>query len=200
VTVRAAIQQLEILGLVDTKHGGGTFVRIFSVVENVDAFHPLMQIQQNQDLITVMEYRKIIEKGIIGLAWEKINPQDIEILEETLQIMTSTEDLTAYIEADLAFHRHLARITQNSIIIKVYDLISEILTTAMYDLVSHIVGRENGPPYHRKIINALNTGNKAECEALMEEHIEKNIRAIRKLEGTDDPSVGVIPRTATEDS
>jgi len=32
VTVRAALQQLEILGLVETKHGGGTFVKDFSTI------------------------------------------------------------------------------------------------------------------------------------------------------------------------
>jgi GntR family transcriptional repressor for pyruvate dehydrogenase complex len=165
----------------------------------VDNLHPLFQISHNQDLITVLEYRKIIEKGTIGLAREKICPQDIEILEETLRIMTSTEDTTAYIEADLAFHHHLARITQNSIIIRVYDLISEILTTAMHDLVN-LVGREIGPAYHRKIIDALKEGGKAECETLMEEHMEENIRAIRKLEGTGASSVSVQPQPLTEDS
>jgi GntR family transcriptional repressor for pyruvate dehydrogenase complex len=49
VTVRAAIQQLEILGLVETKHGGGTYVRDFSTADLMDAFHPRMQIQRHQD-------------------------------------------------------------------------------------------------------------------------------------------------------
>ncbi len=64
VTIRAALQQLEIMGLVETKHGGGTFVKNFSAIKNVDALHPLLQIQQHQDLITVMEYRKIIEHKV----------------------------------------------------------------------------------------------------------------------------------------
>ncbi|MDR1318835.1 MAG: FadR family transcriptional regulator [Treponema sp.] len=187
VTVRAAIQQLVILGMVEARHGGGTFVKTFSAIENVDNLHPLIQISQNRDLITVLEYRKIIEKGTIGLAWEKIKHEDIEILEETLQIMINTEDLAVYTEADLAFHHHLARITQNPIIIKVHDLISEILTTAMYDLVS-LVGKEIGPAYHRRIIDTLKGGGKAECEAVMEEHMEENIRAVRKLENPDKSS------------
>jgi GntR family transcriptional repressor for pyruvate dehydrogenase complex len=187
VTVRAAIQQLGILGLVETRQGGGTFAGNFSAIENVDNLHPLMQINQNRDLITVLEYRKIIEKGTIGFAWEKITREDIEYLEETLRIEKGAEDLAVYTEADLAFHHHIARITQNSIIIKVYDLISEILATAMYDLVSQM-GREIGPAYHRKIIDALKGGSKAECEALMDAHMEENIRAIRELENPDQDS------------
>jgi GntR family transcriptional repressor for pyruvate dehydrogenase complex len=56
VTVRAAVQQLEILGLLEICHGGGTFVRDFSSIDAAGAFHPLIQINKNQDIITVLEY------------------------------------------------------------------------------------------------------------------------------------------------
>jgi GntR family transcriptional repressor for pyruvate dehydrogenase complex len=179
VTVRAALQQLEILGLVETKQGGGTFVRGFSVSRNMDTLHPLIQLQQSQDLVTVMEYRKIIEKGTIGLVRDRICPGDFALLEETYTTMIDdTRSIDEFIQADFAFHRHLARISQNSMIIKVYELINEILFTAMRDIV-HLMGRVNGPFYHRKIIDALEKGSKTECEILMEEHIEKNIEVIR---------------------
>ena len=128
-----------------------------------------------------MEYRKIIEKGTIGLAVEKITEDDFALLEKTCVVMSNPEcDLDEYTQADLDFHHHLARISQNSMIIKVYDLISEILTTAMRDLI-HLAGRANGPVFHRNIIDALRKHDKAECEALMEAHIESNIEAIRGL-------------------
>ena len=180
VTVRAAIQQLEILGLVETRQGGGTLVKTFSAIENVDAFHPLLQIQRNQDLVAVMEYRKIIEKGTIGLALEKVKAEDFAFLEKTRKIMADSEtDTETYIEADLAFHYRLAQITQNAIILKVYELINSILAEAMRDIV-RLMGRKTGPLYHRKIISALKKGDKALCEALMEEHIESNILALAK--------------------
>jgi GntR family transcriptional repressor for pyruvate dehydrogenase complex len=127
-----------------------------------------------------MEYRKIIEKGTVGLAREKIVSEDFAFLEETYAAMTcETCECDAFVRADFAFHCHLARISQNSMIIKVHELLHEILFTAMRDIV-HLTGRTNGPVYHRKIIDALKRGDKAECEALMEEHIEKNIEVIRR--------------------
>jgi GntR family transcriptional repressor for pyruvate dehydrogenase complex len=179
VTIRAALQQLEILGLVETKHGGGTFVNKFSISRNVDTLHPLIQIQKNQDLITVMEYRKIVEKGTIGLAREKITADDIAFLEQTYATMMDDScDIDEYIQADIAFHSRLARISQNAMIIKVYELINEILATSIRDIV-HLAGRDKGPVFHRKMIDALKKGDKAECEALMEAHIERNIEAVR---------------------
>jgi GntR family transcriptional repressor for pyruvate dehydrogenase complex len=179
VTIRAALQQLEILGLVETRHGGGTFVKKFSACRNIDTLHPFMQIQENQDLITIMEYRKIVEKGTIGLALEKITADDIAYLEKTWAVMAGPDcDIDDYTQADLEFHHHLARVSGNSMIIKVYDLINEILATAMRDIV-HLAGRANGPAFHRKMIDALKKGDKAECEGLMEAHIEGNIEVIR---------------------
>jgi GntR family transcriptional repressor for pyruvate dehydrogenase complex len=182
VTIRAALQQLEILGLVETKHGGGTFVKKFSISRNVDTLHPLIQIQKNQDLITVMEYRKIIEKGTIGLAQGKITPDDIACLEQTYAIMADeSRDIEEYTQADIDFHRYLARVSGNSMIIKVYDLINEILSTTMRDFIQ-LAGRRNGPDFHRRMIDALKKGDKAECESLMEAHIEGNIEALRNIE------------------
>lgn len=188
VTVRAALQQLEILGLVGTKQGGGTFVKHFSSIEQVDTFHPLIQIQKNPDLITILEYRKIIEKGTIGLAQEKITPEDIHSLERIYQNMVdSVENIKVHSEADLAFHYRIAEISRNSIIIKVYGLINEILSVAMTDIV-RLLGHKMGLKYHQEIISALKNGDKAKSEAVMEEHIEATILEIQKCGEVEFPA------------
>ena len=182
VTVRAAIQQLEILGLIETQHGGGNFVRDFSTINALDTLHPLIQISENQDIITVLEYRKIIEKGTIGLAVPKITENDLAYLEETYSTMVAlanTGDCVKQAAADHLFHYHLAEIAQNPIIVKVYELINVILSSAMVDIVG-LLGTEMGLRYHRKLIDALKTGDKARCEALMDDHIEETIQEILK--------------------
>lgn len=180
VTVRAAIQQLEILGLVETKHGGGNFVKDFSTIHAMDAFHPLIQINENQDIITVLEYRKIIEKGAIALAAPKISKKDIAFLEETYTTMLScTDDAKKNANADYLFHYRLVQIAQNPIVTKVYGIINVILSATMVDVVD-LLGCEIGLRYHRKLIDALKNGDKVECEALMGDHIEETIQAIRK--------------------
>lgn len=178
VTVRAAIQQLEILGLVETKHGGGTFVKDFSSISAMDAFHPLVQLHHNQDLITVLEYRKIIEKGTIGIAVSKITSEDLRGLEDNYATMISLiDDPEPYAKADLQFHYRIAQISRNPIIVKVYELINEILSVAMVDIVK-LLGHQIGIKYHREILEALKRGDKASCEKLMDEHIDVTIQSI----------------------
>lgn len=178
VTVRAALQQLEILGLVETKHGGGNFVRDFSTINAMDAFHPLIQINENQDIITVLEYRKIIEKGAIALAAPRITKKDLAFLEDTYATMVAcTNDAKKHANADYLFHYRLVQIAQNPIVTKVYGIITVILSAAIVDIVD-LLGCEIGLRYHRKLIDALKKGDKVMCEALMDAHIEETIQAI----------------------
>jgi len=180
VTVRAAIQQLEILGLVETKHGGGTFVKDFSTIDAMDTLHPLMQISKNQDIITVLEYRKVVEKGTIGLAVPKITQKDLDFLEETYAKMQScTDNAEEEAKADHQFHYRIAQIAHNPIILKVYEIIDEILASSMVDVVA-MLGCEIGLRYHRKLIDAIRSGNIAACEALMDEHIDSTIKGVMK--------------------
>ena len=181
VTVRAAIQQLEILGLVETRHGGGNFVKAYSAVSAMDTFHPLIHISENQDIITVLEYRKIIEKGTIGLVAPKITAKDIEKLEANYTLMVSLSETNLsqkQADADHQFHYQLAQIADNPIITKVYELINVILSSAMVDIVK-LLGTEMGLRYHRMLIDALRNGDKALCEAMMDAHIEETIQKIR---------------------
>ncbi|GHV39388.1 GntR family transcriptional regulator [Spirochaetia bacterium] len=178
VTIRAAIQQLGILGLVETKQGGGTSVKIASYAEQFNTLHPVMPVQKNQDLITILEYRKIVEKGTIALAQEKSTPEDILELENIYQKMqNSVGNLNDFSEADILFHYKLGEISRNPIIIKVYRLIWEMLSVAMED-ITHIQGIEFGLKYHRLLIDAIKNRDKARCEELMEEHIEKTIQKV----------------------
>jgi len=176
VTVRAALQQLEILGLVETRHGDGTFVTGESNIGDV------FQAQRHQDIFTILEYRKMIEKGTIGIVSEKITDEDVRDLE---RIYTDMEeackagDIPTYTRADLDFHLRLARVAANPIISKVYTFTYEILSVAMTDIVL-LTGPEVALQYHRKILDALAARNKAESERWMEEHLAYNIDFIRR--------------------
>jgi len=178
VTVRAAIQQLEILGMVKTKHGGGTYVLELPAVMTINNLQPTMLSNRNHDIITVLEYRKIIEKGTIGLAVEKICNKDFEYLEETYAMMqASTNDLARFAQADFRFHLRIAEIANNPIINNLYHLINQIMTASMSDIVD-LLGCEIGLHYHRKLIDALKARDKPACESEMEKHIDATIQAV----------------------
>lgn len=178
VTVRAAIQQLEILGLVTTRQGNGTIVNDFSSAHSFDAFHPIMQVKKNQDLLYILEYRKILETGTIGLAVERMTQEDINYLLKKLnEMQTTIENHAKHAKADHAFHYRIALSTKNPIIVKVYELINEMISTAMTDVVD-MIGSERGLRYHRLLLEAIRVKDTATCIKLMEAHLQETIKAV----------------------
>ena len=184
VTVRAAIQQLEILGLVETRQGNGTTVTQFSSISALEHFHPLVQIHKNKDLIHVLQYRKVVESGAIAMAVDKFSEEDFAYLEEKLAVMkATTKNLRKHAKADFQFHHRVAECTGNPVIIKVYALIHDMISDSMADVVD-LLGCEIGLKYHRLLIEALKKRDKGLCQRTMEEHLQKTIDA---LEDSDLP-------------
>ncbi|NMA21597.1 MAG: FadR family transcriptional regulator [Lentisphaerae bacterium] len=185
VTVRAALQQLEILGLVETRHGEGTYVCEYSALKTLNTLHPLPPINRHKDLISVLEYRQIVEKGTIKLALRNMTDEDIEQLEHTYQLMLQTvNNPKRHAEADHLFHFLLAKISQNSLLCTVSSTIATILANSMVDIVK-LLGSDLGLKYHRKLIDAIKERDSLKCETLMEEHIQMTIDAVIKVRTKD---------------
>ncbi|RPI98323.1 MAG: FadR family transcriptional regulator [Desulfobacteraceae bacterium] len=62
VSIREGIQHLVSLGILETRHGEGTFVRELSGEIYFNSLIPLIALDET-DIFHVLEYRRIIEKG-----------------------------------------------------------------------------------------------------------------------------------------
>ncbi len=178
ITIRAAIQQLEAIGLVKTQQGGRTTVLRIQEKGAVSSLNPLQHFEFHPDIVTVLEYRKVVEKGTIGLAAQKISDDDLTELEEIFNGMLINHDnIKKFSKADYLFHRKIAECSKNQILIRANIAIEEVLSTTMDSIVS-LIGCAIGIRYHRQLISALRMRDKDACERLMEEHLQATIDAI----------------------
>jgi GntR family transcriptional repressor for pyruvate dehydrogenase complex len=131
------------------------------------------------DILHVLEYRKIAEKGNVALAVERAGSAEIEELERSLQTMEERKgDPRAFADADLSFHLLVAKATGNPIVMKVNAIIADILKDSMYGIVESL-GPRDGLYYHRKILDAIIDRNVPLAENLMEEHVERTIQRLK---------------------
>jgi GntR family transcriptional repressor for pyruvate dehydrogenase complex len=93
-------------------------------------------------------------------------------------------DPRAFAEADLSFHLLVAKATGNPIVMKVNAVITDILKVSMYGIVESL-GPRDGLYYHRKILDAIKNRDVPLAETLMEEHIERTIRRLKRKRGGD---------------
>jgi GntR family transcriptional regulator, transcriptional repressor for pyruvate dehydrogenase complex len=185
VSLREALHMLVSLGLLESRQGGGTFVKEYSGGILFNPLFPMLALDKT-DLLDVLEYRRIVEKGTAALVAEKAGEQEFAELEAAyLEMVNRKENLHAFARADLEFHLALARATGNPIIIKVNDIIKSILSASMDRIVSSL-GVSDGLAYHRRILDAIKAHKADLAESLMEEHLLRTIRRLKTEERNRD--------------
>jgi len=178
-SVRAALQMLVALGLLETRHGEGTFVRELSGDIYLNALFPLLALSKT-NIFDVLEYRRVMDPGVVVLATERASAEDLAELERIYHQMEEyREDYKEFAHADLEFHLTIAKATKNPIFIKVNTIIRDILNASMEGIV-RALGIRDGLHYHRQILQALQARDASKAEQLMREHVERTIKRLKE--------------------
>lgn len=186
VSIREGIQHLVSLGILETRHGEGTFVKALNSQIHFNALIPLL-VLDDIDLLQVLEYRQIIERGTAAMAAERATEQDLAELEAVYEQMVQfRDDVAAFSRADLEFHLVLAKATGNPIIIKVNNVLRSVLEVSMEKIVGTL-GMQDGLHFHRLIIDAIRARDACTAESIMQEHVDGTIVRLRAEAGLAPP-------------
>lgn len=179
VTVRAAIQRLASLGLLESRQGGGTFVCNPGVEHQLDPMIPFFALSRS-DSADVFEFRKIIEVGAVALAAERVTPEMLARMRECCHKMEQARNLDEMAEFDLEFHSLVTAATGNPIFEKVFDVLLPTYR-AMFEQNVEVLGTE-GVSYHYMITYALEARDGELAQTLMQRHLERASRGMDNME------------------
>jgi GntR family transcriptional repressor for pyruvate dehydrogenase complex len=172
-SVREAIRSLEVMGLVEPRRRVGTLVR---EVNAVFLLHPLttallQSVKMNSELLDV---RRIIEPPLARRAALNATPSQIADLEEILR--RQEERITRGelgMEEDSAFHYSIARAADNAVVLKVVDVIMDLLREARQHSLE-IEGRAlKSFQGHCRILGAIKLRDAAAAEEAMRRHLDE---------------------------
>ena len=176
-SLREALRSLAVMGIIDGRVGDGTFVSNSNkrYLEKTLQWGLLLDRKRVQDLI---ETRLMLESQTAFLAAQRVTPENIEAIEETLRGMeTSIEEPEKYLEFDLQFHLTIARSTQNSILYSLLSMIRGYLqewikgSLAEPSTTQTETRAELSLLEHQKILDALRKGEANQAQQAMTEHI-----------------------------
>ena len=122
-SVREALRALELLGLIETRHGEGTFLsayRSFQAVEILSSFILQKSSTRNDLFLT----KKILEKETAKLAYQHIGKND----PEKLTSIIDNPELQPN-EKHVAFFQYLFEKTDNLLLEKVWQLMEDFSRT-----------------------------------------------------------------------
>lgn len=177
-TVKQALVVLEVQGLVETRHGGGSFLlRDDAAVESLPTL-----LARKDRLPHVMDARMALESKLAELAAERRSEADLAAMEQALADMASAvgQDGDAN-PGDKNFHGAVAAAARNPILVRfLHEIDIEVSESRAESL------RQRGRPaqslrQHRRILDAIRAGNPRDARAAMERHLA-SVRKVRLLE------------------
>src|SRR5829696_7892466 len=123
-TVRAGLRALSAMGVVQSRHGSGTFIPAgppslgTEALSFLAALHGLTREE-------MYEARRILEVGACGLAAERATPDQIATLSEEVAGMFATmENPDLFLVHDINFHRAVAAASGNPIVASLVEMVS----------------------------------------------------------------------------
>jgi GntR family transcriptional repressor for pyruvate dehydrogenase complex len=170
--IREAIRQLEVSGLVESRHGGGNYVREITV-EHLVA--PIANVLNGMAPLReeLMDARLFFEPQIARAAADRATPEDLRRLEE---VVRRQEERVATghpgAEEDAEFHDLLASATHNTVVERVMEVIDGLLEDSQARLFRSVERSEISLEGNRRILEAVARHDQEAAQAAMVEHLE----------------------------
>ncbi len=169
-SVREALRSLELLGVVETHAGGGTFVRR-TVPE--DLARPLSNlIARGHTISDVIEVRGLIEPAIAAAAATRITTS--ELVELRTIVEAQAEKIAAgepYADEDTRFHELIGQGARNELLTTMLGVIWDVLRSSREQWLQTNQRAHASIDAHRRILSALERHDADAARAAAAEHI-----------------------------
>lgn len=180
-SIRTAIQHFVGIGVLESKHGKGTYLLDDRVDESTGSEMKITS-EDCKDIQKVLEFRRIVESEASYLAAEKVTPELVKELWACLEEMKENEGKREeFVTADIRFHETICRATQNPILEKSMLKVFEE-TRKRHNQMNEIFGYQDGIHYHTRILEAIQGGKAEQAREMMFDHLQN---AINKLENKE---------------
>lgn len=174
--VREAIANLRAGGMVSTQQGVGAFVMQNTALP---AFRIAEQdLSVIEEVVKGLELRIAVESEAAALAAQRRSEDDIAAIESACNAMADAiRTGSDSIEADLNFHRAIARSSQNDHFLKIFNYLGEVLIprtrlqTHRFDASTLSEYLERISSEHHQILFAIRRGDADGARATMRMHL-----------------------------
>lgn len=122
-SVREALRALELLGLIETKRGEGTFIRDFRNHQLVQLLGTFI-LQDNEAKRDLLETKIFLELDSIRLVINRAEPSDLILFQQWVEAEKFT---------DGEFFEKILRLANNQLMLKIWVIIKEYIDTIQED-------------------------------------------------------------------
>jgi len=169
-SVREALRWLELLGMVETRAGGGTFVHRTAPDEVARPLSSL--IRRGHTLQDVIEVRGLIEPELASLAAQRIREDELGELRQIIEVQERKVAAgEPYAEEDTRFHELIGHASRNELMVTMLGVIWDVLRSSREQWLQSNARASASLDAHRRIIAALAAHDPTAARAASTEHI-----------------------------
>ncbi|MFJ3302604.1 FadR/GntR family transcriptional regulator [Streptomyces sp. NPDC086549] len=189
-SVREALKALQAMGIVEIRHGFGTYVGPMSLAPMVEglAFRTVAGHYRGEDsLLQLLELREAVETGLVSRLAGRLPEADLTELERlVVRMEREAAQGTGLAETDRAFHATLYRGLDNVLLSEVLEAFWDAFHRVQRDLVDVPQDARVTCRQHREILDAVRSGDSIRAEEAIRDHFG-NVRARLSTTDTTDP-------------
>src|SRR6476619_5469819 len=175
-TVRAGLRALAAFGVVQSRHGSGTYIPDGPPTLGSDALSFLAALHK-VTADDVYEARRMLEVGAAGLAAERATPDQLATLaEEVAGLFASLTERQVFLVHDINFHRSVAAASGNPIVASLVEMVSLLYYERRRATAERAVDRDlrDAADAHRQIYQAVRARDVGAARRAMDEHLARS--------------------------
>lgn len=175
--LREALKHLQAQGLVVLAQGRRARVGAADPQATIESLDVLLR-RSEGSLLHLVEVRRPLEAEIVELAALRATPDALAEAEAAIDAQEKAPTLDAKVDADLRFHRALAKATGNPVFVLLLDALAGLMRVSrLKSLGKH--GNRIPVDHHRAILAAIRRRDPARARAAMLGHLGLNERHLR---------------------
>jgi GntR family transcriptional regulator, transcriptional repressor for pyruvate dehydrogenase complex len=170
-SVRAGLRSLAAIGVLQTRHGAGTFITDGPPTLGAEPLSFLAALHGfTRD--EMFEARRALEAGVAALAAERATDDQIAtIAEEVTSMFASIDDPQAFLVHDIRFHRAVAVACRNPILASLVEMVSALFYEQRRKTVHYGNDLKDSAQAHRAIYHAIRARDAKRARTAMYEHL-----------------------------
>ncbi|MBB6452092.1 DNA-binding FadR family transcriptional regulator [Salirhabdus euzebyi] len=162
-SVREALRALELLGLIETKQGEGTFLKTYRPYHTVEILSTFI-LHESRTREELLEVKKLLEQQAAQIAMQHITEKHLIELKQNLEEQESGN------EKHFHFFFKLFTMSNNNLLLKVWQLIEEFSRTV------HAI--EYAKSLYIQLLDAIYAKQKEKVEEIIEQLYENICRKV----------------------
>ena len=179
-SLREALKAMELVGMLDSRVGEGTFVcprSEFLARPMLWAFTGT----DHRELKDLLEARSLLEEDLAALAAERGSEEEIQAVGDSINAMRADMDGASILETDMAFHLRISGAAHNEILANAVQLLRNMLRQWIHLklLLPAVPGQVLEE--HEAVYNAIRNRDALAARLAMRSHLQKTAKLVEQV-------------------